>query len=124
MAAENHESVLATAVLDDLAGGEGASSGGWSINRTGKSCESSIDSSGIATLPAGAIIVNESRELVRVGGFDVILDLSKISLSTRFDRTLAISSVTSLSPSRERAAEARPRTKFPPRIEICFQTRL
>jgi len=33
--------------------------------------------------------------------------------SLRFDRILAMSSVTPLSPSRERATEARPRKKFP-----------
>ena len=47
-----------------------------------------------------------------------MLDICKISPSTRFDRTLMMSSVTSLSPSRERATEARPRMKFPLRTEI------
>jgi hypothetical protein len=57
-------------------GGEGDTSGGWSTNRTGKSCES-VDFSETATLPAGAIVGNELRELVRVGGFDVVLGYAK-----------------------------------------------
>ena len=115
MPANNLEPVV-TILYSGSCGGEGASSGGWSTDRTSKSCESSVDFSGITTRPAGAMIVNEPSE--RVGSFDAVLDLCKISPSTRFDRTLAMTSVSSLSPSHERAIEALPRTKSPPRTEI------
>jgi hypothetical protein len=51
-----------------------------------------------------AIVGNEPGERVRVGGFDAVLDICKFSPSTRFDRTLAMSSMTPLSPNRERAS--------------------
>ena len=59
-----------------LEGGEGAANGGWSTDCTSKGCESSGDFSGTVELPAGAIVGNELKEFVRVGGFDAVLDLN------------------------------------------------
>lgn len=67
------ESRVGTANCCTSGGGEGA---GWSTDRTGKSCGSSGDFSGTPTLPACAIVGNELRELVRVGGFEAVLDLN------------------------------------------------
>jgi len=59
----------------DLA--EGAASGYFSTDCTGKGCESSDDFAGPVELPATGGVGNELlRELVRVGGFDEVLDLN------------------------------------------------
>ena len=124
MPAENLEPVVTTAVLEDLAMETALVVEVGQQIALAKAANLLLTFQGQPHFLRKTIVGNEPRERVRVGGFDAVLGLCQISPWMRFDRTLAISSVTSLSPSHEIAVEAQRRTKFRPRTEIWFQTRL
>ena len=118
MPAENLEPVVTTAVLEDLAMETALVVEVGQQIALAKAANLLLTFQGQPHFLWRTIVGNEPRERVRVGGFDAVLGLCQISPWMRFDRTLAISSVTSLSPSHEIAVEAQRRTKFRPRTEI------
>ena len=112
MPAENLEPVVTTVVLEDLTAEKALVVEVGQQIALAKAANLLLTFQGQPHFLWRTIVGNEPRERVRVGGFDVVLDLCKISPS-KFERKRTMSLVALLSPSRERVAEGRPRTKVP-----------